>query len=75
MQRRRFLNSLAAVGLALPAVASAQSAYPSRPIRIVAAFSPGTGSVRCRWRVRKCSPNRFRRITRSSAGSSMTLRL
>jgi tripartite-type tricarboxylate transporter receptor subunit TctC len=45
MKRREFLTSIAGVaGLsALPHLASAQGAYPSRPVRIIAGFAAGGG--------------------------------
>ena len=45
MKRREFLTSIAgAAGLsALPNLASAQGAYPSRPVRIIAGFAAGGG--------------------------------
>jgi tripartite-type tricarboxylate transporter receptor subunit TctC len=45
MKRREFLRSIAgAAGLsALPNLASAQGAYPSRPVRIIAGFAAGGG--------------------------------
>jgi tripartite-type tricarboxylate transporter receptor subunit TctC len=45
MRRREFLKSIAsAAGLPLlPGLAVAQSAYPGRPVRIIAGFAPGGG--------------------------------
>jgi tripartite-type tricarboxylate transporter receptor subunit TctC len=45
MKRRQFLRSITgAAGLAvLPPLASAQDAYPSRPVRIIAGFAAGGG--------------------------------
>lgn len=41
---RRGLMGLAAAGLAMPAIARAQSNWPTRPIRIVVPFGPGGGT-------------------------------
>jgi tripartite-type tricarboxylate transporter receptor subunit TctC len=45
MRRREFLKSIAATASLplLPGSAGAQSAYPSRPVRIIAGFAPGGG--------------------------------
>ena len=43
MTRRAFVLNAAAVPLAMPKPAIAQSGFPSRPIRIVIGFPPGGG--------------------------------
>jgi tripartite-type tricarboxylate transporter receptor subunit TctC len=40
--RRKILASLAALAVAAPLAASAQSDYPNRPVRLVVPFGPGT---------------------------------
>jgi len=42
--RRTVLSALAALALAVPLAASAQDAYPARPIRMVVPFGPGTST-------------------------------
>lgn len=45
MQRRYFNQLLSTVALgALPAVASAQGAYPAHPVKIIIGFGPGSGT-------------------------------
>jgi len=39
--RRRHILSLGAAGLAMPAVARAQGAWPERPVRLIVPFPPG----------------------------------
>ncbi len=44
LDRRTFSAALAALGLPLPLIASAQDGFPNKPIRIVCPFAPGGGS-------------------------------
>ena len=45
MQRRQFNQLLSGLALgSLPALASAQGAYPDRPVKIVIGFGPGSGT-------------------------------
>lgn len=45
MQRRHFNQLLSTVALgALPAMASAQGAYPAHPVKIIIGFGPGSGT-------------------------------
>lgn len=43
LRRRSFVRSLAAAGLAVPAVARAREAYPARPVRLIVPWPPGGG--------------------------------